>query len=147
MHGQLGPNPGNGVQQLEHLLFHGLEKAKEVEGVLAHHRLDVEKNLLPNPRQSCLPALGKENLVSHPAHIDDEGFGQFFKQHSSQAGNHDTLVKKKKVTGPSHRIKQFPKNNRCNRSFFAITTIILGSIMEEFWQEEKQKACARAIYQ
>jgi hypothetical protein len=75
VHGQLGPDAGDSVQQLKHLLFRGLEKTIEVEGVLAHHRLDVEKNLLPNPRQPSLSALGKEHLVPHPAHINDEGFG------------------------------------------------------------------------
>ena len=50
------------------------KKTVEVEGVLAHHRLDMEKNLLPFPWQPRLRVLRKKNLIPHSAHINDEGF-------------------------------------------------------------------------
>jgi hypothetical protein len=64
-----------------------------IEGVLAHHGLDVEK---PPPHPGTRPARSEGKKLSHSAHVDDEG-SAFLKQYSSRQAIMMRSQKRKKV--------------------------------------------------
>src|ERR1041384_5149765 len=68
--GELGTDARDAVEQQKNLLLLGLDKAEEMQRVLADMRVDEEAHLFPRLRQPLEDTEGKKNLVADAADVD-----------------------------------------------------------------------------